>query len=108
MGHFWATGTAVLGFSVLNSNFKIALFTNTYTIAILVVLFGSVILYQIMYILISAFMVSADDYNTYKLYYSNWLFYLTSFFIFGSTTLIDLAITRWNKFSQYAFTYAPQ
>jgi len=86
-----AIGTIILGFSVLNSNLKIVLFSNTYTPAIIIVFMISLLSFIIMYILISMYMVSADVYNTLHVTYLNPITYLVWLIIIGSTTMIDMA-----------------
>jgi hypothetical protein len=53
-----------------------------------------------MYILISMYMVTADAYNTLYDTYLNPITYLVWLIIIGSTTMIDMAYTRWNKFNE--------
>lgn len=115
-----AIGTIILGFSVLNSNLKvikndylkykkikkkkskkqIVLFSNTYTPAIVIVFMISLLSFILMYILISMYMVTADAYNTLYDTYLNPITYLVWLIIIGSTTMIDMAYTRWNKFNE--------
>ena len=113
-----AIGTIILGFSVLNSNLKvikndylkykkkkkskkqIVLFSNTYTPAIVIVFMISLLSFILMYILISMYMVTADAYNTLYDTYINPITYLVWLIIIGSTTMIDMAYTRWNKFNE--------
>ena len=113
-----AIGTIILGFSVLNSNLKvikndylkykkkkkskkqIVLFSNTYTPAIVIVFMISLLSFILMYILISMYMVTADAYNTLYDTYINPITYLVWLIIIGSTTMIDMAYTRWNEFNE--------
>jgi hypothetical protein len=45
-------------------------------------------------------MVTADAYNTLYDTYLNPITYLVWLIIIGSTTMIDMAYTRWNKFNE--------
>jgi hypothetical protein len=54
MSDVFLTGTVVLGFSVYNSTFKVILFSNTYTIAVVSFLAGSIGVYLLTFEVISS------------------------------------------------------
>jgi hypothetical protein len=80
------------------SIYKVVLITHTYTIAILVVLFVSMLSYFVMYLLIQNLMTTADAYNTLGVTYTNAHAYLLWLMMLSATTLLDLGVTRWSKF----------
>lgn len=60
---FWASGMTVFGFVIIVTNIKILLFSNTYSLMSLSIIFGSIFLYYITYAISSAVGVSQDTYG---------------------------------------------
>lgn len=77
------------------------MFSNTFTAAIVLGLLASVGIYWVMYAIISSSMATADIGYTMPWSWNHWRMYLVTLFMLGATTMIDLAITRWAKFSEY-------
>ncbi|CAD8145283.1 unnamed protein product [Paramecium pentaurelia] len=102
MAGLWTTGAIVLGYSVLNSNIKIILFSNTYSIGVIVGLFGSVFIYLFLFILVSEKMPKSDMSNSQSASFSHLRFYLISLLVIGATSIFDLALTKLSQWSQYA------
>jgi len=71
------------------------MFSNSFTIAIIIGLVGSCLIYLFMYVIISSSLVTADIYNTMSASYAHIVFYVITALIVGATTLIDLGQTRW-------------
>lgn len=78
------------------------MFSNSFTPAIIIGLVGSVFMFIIMYAIISTSMVASNIYNTMSASYAHLPFYFATLIIFGTTSLIDYAITRWHDFTQYS------
>jgi len=84
----------VLGAVVYNTNIKILLFSYTHSIFSLFILFGSIVLYYISYILVSDTMVSFDIYNTFRHMVTTNAFWALVFIHLIGTNFIDLAFSR--------------
>lgn len=67
------------------------MFSNSFTMAIIIGLVGSFLIYLLMYVIISSSMVTADIYNTMSASYAHIVFYAITALIIGATTIIDLA-----------------
>jgi phospholipid-transporting ATPase len=52
--HLWANGTMVFGMVVVISNFKIAIFSNTFSIMTVVGLLGSLLTYLISWLIVDS------------------------------------------------------
>ncbi|CAD8050422.1 unnamed protein product [Paramecium sonneborni] len=102
MSDLWTTGAILLGFSVLISNIKIIVCSNNYSIGVIVGLFGSFIIYIILFIIISEKMNQSEMSNSLNASFAQQKFYLTSLLVIGATSIFDLAFTQLAKWSQYA------
>lgn len=80
-------------------NFKILVFSNTYTIFEIFVIFGSIILYIITYAIQSS-IVSMDDFNTFSPLYNNPCFWIGTFLILMYTMFPDLVIFRYQRYAK--------
>jgi len=101
MGTLFGTGAIVITMAVLNGNFKvlnfkiiipkILIFSYGVSIAVILFIFGSILLYFFAYLLVSAVMKTAPIYNTFGLYLGHPLFYFLTLFLF-SCTLFDFGV----------------
>ncbi|KAL4451009.1 hypothetical protein ABPG74_021331 [Tetrahymena malaccensis] len=97
---FQATGTVTFGATVFIGNLKVFIFSNTYSPALLISIFGSIIFYISNHALASYFYVTSDIFNTFENTYSSPYFWFCSIIIIGIATIFDSTDRRWEYFSQ--------
>ena len=93
--NFWGVGMAVYGFVIVLTNLKVLIMSSQHSILSLIIIFGSILLYIISYVITSSEVHSFDDYGTFDRNFSSGNFYFVFFLLLISTTLIDTAFERY-------------
>lgn len=63
---FWAAGMTVYGSAIIIANVKILLFSNTYSVMSVGIIFGSILFYYSNYVLESHIYTTADVFNSFE------------------------------------------
>jgi F0F1-type ATP synthase assembly protein I len=71
------------------------LFSNNHTIASIVILILSTLMYLATSEFISGVLYKADIGKTFEWNYGVWCYYLIVYCLLGLTSMMDLALTRW-------------
>lgn len=95
----WACGAMIFGMIVVISNLKVLILSNDHSIASIFVIFGSIVLYLLSFILVSNVLFAGGNlYNKFVPMFSTPNFHFGNFLILGLTTLVDMGLTwhgRW-------------
>jgi len=99
----WSTGALILGLCVVIANFKILTFSHNHSFISLFIIFGSIGVYILSFLLVN-YVSSSDLFSIFADIFSVPAFYLGNFVIIVATSFFDLAQEKYTFITEHKLT----